>query len=88
MPKKMESEATFYDCNIITVGVSDTGPMGGDAGHGCRVTFSVKDEAGTCMYINGKRVNEFEIEVCGDSERRTFLQALVFAAESIKAKGG
>jgi hypothetical protein len=80
----MESENTFYSANILTVKVSDTGYQGGDAGHGCKVTLHLKDEGGTCMYVNGMRADDVTIEMRGDTERETFLQALVFAVESIK----
>jgi hypothetical protein len=78
------SSQTFTDCNIITVDVTDTGFKGGDAGHGCVVKFSIKDESSTCMYVNGMETGHFELELRGDSERRTFLNALKFAVDIIE----
>jgi hypothetical protein len=78
------SSQTFTDCNIITVDVTDTGFKGGDAGHGCLVKFSIKDEASTCMFVNGMETGFFELELRGDSERRTFLNALKFAVDIIE----
>lgn len=78
------SSQTFTDCNIITVDVTDTGFKGGDSGHGCVVKFSITDVASTCMYVNGMEASLFELELRGDSERRTFLDALKFAVDIIE----
>lgn len=75
---------TFTDCNIITVDVTDTGFKGGDAGHGCVVKFSITDVAATCMYVNGMEASFFELELRGDSERRTLLDALKFVVDIIE----
>jgi hypothetical protein len=77
-------EETFYDCNVLKVVISDNGPQGGDAGHGCRVKFSLKDEGGTCMYVNGVESESVDLEFRGDSERATFLSALKLAVQTIE----
>ena len=77
---------TFSDCNIITATITDTGEKGGDAGHGCIVKLSIKDEASTCMYLNGAECDFLEIEFHGDSERRTFLNALKFAVSVMESR--
>jgi len=77
-------EQTFYDCNVLKVVISDNGPQGGDAGHGCVVKFSLKDEGGTCMYVNGVQAESVDLEFRGDSERATFLSALKLAVQTIE----
>jgi len=77
---------TFSDCNIITASITDTGEKGGDAGHGCIVRLSIKDDASTCMFLNGVEADHVEIEVHGDSERRTLLNALKFFVSVMESR--
>lgn len=77
---------TFSDCNIITATITDTGEKGGDAGHGCIVKLSIKDEASTCMFQNGVETDYVDIEVHGDSERRTLLNALKFFVSVMESR--
>jgi hypothetical protein len=37
------------------------------------------------MYVNGMEASFFELELRGDSERRTFLDALKFAVDIIES---
>jgi hypothetical protein len=78
---------TIVSLNVIEVQVADTGYQGGDAGHGAFVSLHIKDLAGTCMEINGECVEEFTITFRGDSERKTFVEALEIAVSAIKKKG-
>ena len=86
LPKKAEKE--FVDCNILGVKVGTTGYCGGDSGHGGKTYFSLEDLASTDMkacvsdvqFTNGK----VEILFGGDTELDTFVQALEFAAASLR----
>jgi hypothetical protein len=73
----------IVDCNIIKVTIEHNGIQGGDAGHGGFTRFTIKDEAATCMYVNGVESSQFTLEFRGDSERRTFIEALKFALETL-----
>lgn len=78
---------TIVSLNVMEVQVADTGYQGGDAGHGGYVSLRIKDLASTCMEVNGESVDEFTITFRGDSERKTFVEALEIAISAIKAKG-
>jgi hypothetical protein len=67
-------------------------PQGGDAGHGGRTYLAFVDDGGTCMsvVIDGQRiddVSEIGLIFAGDCERETLVEALEFAAKTIR-KGG
>lgn len=75
--------------NILKVEVGTNYPMGGDAGHGGRTVFGLKDLSSTAMSVevNGKRidyVDEVRIILSGDSEFETFLEALETAVTTLK----
>jgi hypothetical protein len=76
-------EQEIVDCNIIKVTIEHNGIQGGDAGHGGFTRFTIKDEASTCMYVNGVESSKFTLEFRGDSERRTFIEALKVALETL-----
>lgn len=78
---------TIVSLNVMEMQVADTGYQGGDAGHGGFVSLHIKDLAGTCMEVNGESVDEFTITFRGDSERKTFVEALEIAVSAIKKKG-
>jgi hypothetical protein len=76
-------EQEIVDCNIIMVIIEHNGIQGGDAGHGGFTRFTIKDEASTCMYVNGVESSKFTLEFRGDSERRTFIEALKVTLETL-----
>jgi hypothetical protein len=87
------------NCNILSYEVGTTGPQGGDTGHGGRTYFRISDDASTDMRCivkthDGKThefdgaadVAQIEIMFGGDSELDTFIEALEFAAEKLRAQ--
>ena len=79
----------IVNANILKVTVGTNGYQGGDAGHGCRVYFSIEDLSST--YMNAKitgqscgNAGKVEITLGGDSELDTFIEALEFAVEKLK----
>ena len=90
---------SMESCNILSVEVGTTGYMGGDTGHGGRTYFRISDDASTDMRCvvkthDGKAhefdgvadVAQIEIMFGGDTELSTFIDALGFAFEALKAK--
>lgn len=86
MPNKDQKK--IINCNILEVKVGTTGLRGGDSGHGGRTYFSLEDLGGTDMsvIVDGKSITSRKIELCfgGDAELNTFIEALEFAARSLK----
>lgn len=74
IPIKIEKE--FVSCNILKAELEHNGMQGGDAGHGGFVKIKLKDQSSTCMFLNGQEASEIELEVRGDSERETLIEAL------------
>lgn len=72
-------------CNILEVEVGTTGSRGGDSGHGGRTYFRLKDIAATdmCLKVSDYPA-EITIELGGDSEMSTFIEALEFAVKALK----
>lgn len=62
---------------------------GGDSGHGGHTYFSLEDLGGTDMNIivDGKLISCSKVEVSlgGDTELRTFIEALEFAADRLNS---
>lgn len=87
---------TFCDANILAVEVGTTGFKGGDSGYGGRTIFSIRDDAGTdmaCTVSDGggdvykaRGIHRVQITLGGDSELRTFIQALEFAVNALKSQ--
>ena len=86
LPKKAEME--FVDCNILGVKVGTTGYCGGDSGHGGRTYFSLEDLGSTDMkaFVSDVHLTNGKVEILfgGDTELETFVQALEFAAASLR----
>ena len=79
----------FFGANILKASISDTGSMGGDAGHGGRVLLQFVDLGGTDMhaYLYSERGKKtIELEFLGDSERKTLIEALEFFLDELKSK--
>ena len=83
-PPKIE-ENVYYSANILRVAAGTNCPQGGEAGHGGKTIFRLSDEGATCMFvwINGEAypadVHSVAIELGGDTECATFIEALKFA---------
>jgi len=83
----------FTSANIIEVEVGTTGYCGGDSGHGGRTYFRIEDLSSTDMAVkvSGTSCGEtgkVEIMFGGDSELETFIDALEFAAETLREQAG
>lgn len=83
----------IVNCNILQVEAGTNCPMGGDAGHGGRTVFGLKDISSTAMSVevNGVKipdVEEFRIILSGDSEFETFLEALETSIAALKLMSG
>jgi hypothetical protein len=74
----------FVSANIIGVTLEHNGFKGGDAGHGGFVKLTIKDLASTCMELNGKECEKFELAFYGDTERDTFLSALKMVVKELE----
>lgn len=86
MPRQfamLEHEIT--SANILRVRAGTTGPCGGDSGHGCRTVFELEDASGTDIEVQvldrGVRIS-----LGGDCELETFIQALEWAAKSLRSQ--
>lgn len=77
------------DVNCLVVEVGTNTPKGGDAGHGGRTLFELTDKSMTAweVTVDGKRIrqpNTIKIELFGDSEALSFIEALEFAYHTLK----
>jgi type V secretory pathway adhesin AidA len=75
--------------NILEVEVGTTGFQGGDTGHGGRTYLKIQDLG--CTDINVYLVKDqyfdtkgFTLELGGDTELKTFIEALEFAVKILK----
>jgi len=84
---------TFTLCNILDLEIGTNTPKGGDTGHGGRTLFKLVDAGGTDWYIKivdsiGEHYfespKEITIVLGGDSEAKTFAEALLFAGKYLK----
>lgn len=92
-----QASKEIMNFNILKVKVESTGLRGGDSGHGGRTVFRLEDDASTCWNLryeesfpgmteirHVEQPSAVEIELQGDSELETFIQALEFAVEELK----
>lgn len=88
----MKAEKEIVNLNILKVQVATNGFCGGDTGHGGRTYFSLEDLSSTDMTIvvGGQSFERGKVELCfgGDAELETFVEALEFAAKSLKVMAG
>lgn len=82
------AEKEFVDCNILGVSVETTGYCGGDGGHGGRHVLRLEDLSSTSMemvetgaYGAGHTI---ELVFCGDSELKTLIDGLRWAADALE----
>jgi len=73
----------FISFNILQTTIEHNGLQGGDAGHGGYVAITFKNEASTCMELNGEIVEEFTFTFKGDSERETLIDSLEMILEEL-----
>lgn len=67
--------------NILEVEAGTNGCQGGDAGHGSRTYFRIQDASSTAINVrrlDGAFDQGFEVEMSGDSELATAIEALRF----------
>lgn len=81
--------AEITSANILEVEVGTNGLQGGDTGHGCRTYFSIKDLGSTdisASLIKDKSgdTEGFAVELGGDCELETFIEALKFAVKVLE----
>jgi hypothetical protein len=78
-------EKDIVGANILKVVVGTNGYKGGDSGHGSRTHFELRDVGGTDMTASvGAHGSSIRIELGGDSELKTFIEALEFAVTTLK----
>ena len=73
----------IVDCNILRVEAGTTGLKGGDTGHGGRTYFSIEDKGSTDMNVSVFN-NGFQVELGGDTELETIIEALEFIVKTLK----
>ena len=76
-------------CNILEVEAGTTGYMGGDAGHGGRTYFAIRNDGSTDMGIHVMRdrfgdAEGFEVMLGGDCELETMIRALKFITKVLE----
>lgn len=74
----------IIDANNLYVEVGTTGFKGGDSGHGCMTFFLLHDVKSTDIKIDSIYPDKVAICLGGDSELRTFIEALEFAADTLR----
>ena len=78
------------DCNSFEVEAGTTGYKGGDTGHGGRTYFRIEDLCCTDISINvisnKTGINGVEIRLGGDTELRTFIEALKWTLSVLEAQ--
>lgn len=74
----------IIDANSLYVEVGTTGFQGGDTGHGGRTFFLLHNAASTDIEADAIFPDKVAISLGGDSELRTFIEALEFAADTLR----
>jgi hypothetical protein len=80
--------AEITSANILEVEVGTTGYMGGDSGHGGKTYFRLKDLASTDLNV-GCNIDKYGsqevvIELGGDTELQTFIEALKYTVKVLE----
>lgn len=90
----LHEEATFEDACHLNVGVSSTGVMGGDAGHGVRTEVTLANSFGNCGITGtfdgatAAQVDQLTIRVEGDAELVVLAKALEWAGRKLRETAG
>ena len=79
------------NANCLEVEVGTTGYQGGDTGHGGRTFLRIKDDGGTDMRVttindDTEHTDEFILELGGDTELATLIEALKWTVSVLEAK--
>lgn len=69
--------------NILEVEAGTNGYKGGDTGHGSRTYFRIEDLGSTDMTVNVTK-DGFEVQLGGDCELMTIIEALKFIVEVLE----
>ena len=79
------AEKEISDANILRVAAETNGFQGGDSGHGCRTVIELEDLGGTDIkFVIENDGKMLRIELGGDAELRTVIEALEFATQVLK----
>ena len=82
----------IIEANILEIEVGTNGFKGGDTGHGSRTYLRIKDLSSTDIKVNVLKTNGcidgVEIELGGDCELVTLIEALEFAVHVLKDQSG
>jgi len=79
----------IFSANILEVEVGTTGFCGGDTGHGGRTYFRLADLGSTDMNVSISNYQDnpsVTIELGGDTELETFIDALKFAVQVLESE--
>ena len=91
MAKVTLFKKSITNANLLSVQAGSTGPQGGNHSHGGVTVLRLQDEGATAwkVRVDGqtfKQPTTIEIVLGGDSEGRTFVDALEFALTILKEK--
>ena len=74
--------------NVLEVEAGTNGPKGINIEYGCRTYLRITDQACTDMEVKvlgeDDGITGFEVSLSGDSELRTFIEALKFAVQVLE----
>lgn len=80
--------ARYHEASGFHVAAGTNGYKGGDAGHGSRTYFQLRDAGGTDMeLVMDPDGRGFSLHLGGDAELSTFADALEFAARTLRSQG-
>ena len=79
-------ECEVVSANILEVEAGTTGAKGGDSGHGGRTYIRIENMGGTDIAVRALGVDAegFELELGGDCELYTIIEALKFAVQVLE----
>ncbi len=82
----------FTSANILEAEVGSTGLMGGDSGHGGRTYIRIEDKGGSDIKVHSLPIwpdyrgnGGVVIELGGDTEQLTIIDALRFIADTLES---
>lgn len=81
--KVMTIENKIVSANILSIEAGTNGYHGGDSGHGSRTYIRIANSGGTDMNVIAK-LDEVIIELGGDTELETIINALEWIASVLK----
>lgn len=87
--REVKTAKRIQNANVISAQVGTNTPMRGDAGHEGHTIFELKNLASTSWQItidnkNPIEPNRIKLELFGDTEANTFIEAIDFALETHK----